>query len=151
MELSSGSRMSRCKERQLAKLSVRLPYEEAQKVYEEISGLPVSRMTLHRSVQRLGAALRDVPRPQESQMGQRALKRHVTADGTMVHLRGEGWKEAKVGACYNVDGQRRAESVTYVGTLEERTRVGPMLYHASGQPTLDQTHDMAFIGDGASW
>jgi len=140
--------MSRCKERCLAKLSVRLPYEEAQQVYEEISGLRTSRMTIHRSVQRLGAAL---PIQQGSTRNKQSLKRQVTADGTMVHLRGEGWKEAKVGACYNVDDQRRAESVMYVGTLEERAHIGPMLYRASGEPTMDQTHDMAFIGDGASW
>ena len=43
--LSWDSRMSEQKERQLARLSVRLPYEEAKKVYEELTGLTVGRMT----------------------------------------------------------------------------------------------------------
>ena len=151
MELGSSSRMSRCKERQLAQLSVRLPYEEAKKVYEEISGLKVSRMTLHRSVQRLGVALRALPMSEATESAKQPLKRQVTADGTMINLRREGWKEAKVGACYNVDEHRRAKAITYVATLEERARVGPMLYRASGEPSMDRTQDMAFIGDGASW
>ena len=57
LELSLGSRMSLQKEQQLALLAVHMPYEEAKKVYEELTQLKTGTMTVHRTVQRLGSTV----------------------------------------------------------------------------------------------
>lgn len=149
LKLSPSSRMSEGKEKQIALLSVRLPYEEAKKVYEELTGFPVGRMTAHRTVQRLGPSQRQDSRAQE--MKPQQGKPHLTADGTMIHIREEGWKEAKVGAHYQVDSDRRAQEVRYAATLEGSERLGEALYRLSGKPTAEETHSMAFVGDAAEW
>ena len=156
LKVGKESRMSLKKERQLAKLAVRIPYEEAKAVYEELTHTKVGRMTAHRSVQRLGKKLQESQNVLESQSpaikeeGNKG-KEHVTADGTMVHFRGEGWKETKVGAYYRVDEERRARDIFYTATLGPRAELGLRLYHLSGEPLLEQTGEMAFVSDAAEW
>lgn len=154
LKLSNQSRMSIQKEKQLALLSVRLPYEEAHKVYEELTRQSAGRMSAHRSVQRLGSktSVEISSRAKKPKLSRQDCgKNHATADGTMIHIREEGWKEAKVGACYEVDSERRAQRVRYVGTLENREQLGKQLYELCGKPGLDQTSEMAFISDAAEW
>lgn len=145
--------MSEQKEKQLALLSVRLPYEEAKIVYEELTKQSAGRMTAHRTVQRLGKKVsRETPKPQKQRTSEtNQNKNHATADGTMIHIRGEGWKEAKVGACYEVDQKRRAQEIHYTGTLESRETLGNLLYDLCGKPEITQTKKMAFVADAAEW
>ena len=154
LKLSGTSRMSQQKEQQLALLSVRLPYEEARKVYGELTGHATGRMTAHRTVQRLGCCERDRPcsdkKLEKSQDAPKGIE-HATADGTMIHIREEGWKEAKVGASYQVNEDRRAENIRYAGTLGSREFLGEKLYRLCGMPGDERTKKMAFIGDAAEW
>lgn len=153
LKLSETSRMSEQKEKQLARLSVRLPYEEAKKVYEELTGQRAGRMTAHRTVQRLGRKVSEKASSHRKQElpEKSPNKNHITADGTMIHIRGEGWKEAKVGACYQVNGQRRAQFIRYTGTFESREKLGNLLYDLCGKPEMTQTKKMAFVADAAEW
>lgn len=155
--LSKRSRMSRQKEEQLALLSVRLPYGEVKKVYEQLTGFWVGRMTAHRTVQRLGKNIQE-GNPEKNKKSKKEMdidqadgKRHITADGTMVNIRGEGWKEAKIGASYIVDNERKGRKIIYAGTLKNREEFGEILYKASGKPEVEETEPMAFLGDGAEW
>ena len=153
LELSQGSRMSLQKEKQLALLAVHMPYEESKKVYEELTQLKTGTMTGHRAVQRLGAAAvkgRAAAAKEEGEQG-RETQRHVTADGVMIHLREEGWKEAKVGSVYEVNGEREAEGQRYTATVEDRASFGRKLYELAGEPEASETVEMAFIGDAARW
>jgi hypothetical protein len=106
-------------------------------------------MTIHRSVQRLGSKLKenDPELPRLSGDG----KRHATGDGVMVNIREEGWKEAQVGAIYEVDESREATEVLYAMGLSERRQLGDKLYRMSGSPDADETGRMAFVSDAASW
>lgn len=151
--LNPKSRMSEQKEKQLALLSVRLPYEEAKRVYEELTGFSVGRMTAHRTIQRLGAGIKEseVWVKPESKTASSPGKRHVTADGVMIHIRGEGWKEAKVGSVYEVDNERKAREMIYTATLEEREVFGQKLYELAGEPEASETATMTFISDAAKW
>lgn len=152
LALHSGSRMSQQKEHQLALLSVRLPYAEAKAVYEALTGLTVGRMTAHRVVQRLGGRAGEVngsvPATAKPEAGG---KTHITADGVMIHLRGEGWKEAKVGAVYEVDDSRETAQVRYTATVESRDVFGEQLYELSGRPEARDSAGMVFISDAAMW
>ena len=152
-ELELGkSRMSMHKERQLALLSVHMPYEEAKKVYEELTQLKTGRMTVHRTVQRLGeeiAGFKVCVKKEQEKTEQ--TKRHVTADGVMVAIRQEGWKEAKVGSVYEVDEEREAREKLYTATVENREIFGRKLYALAGEPEACETAKMAFISDAARW
>ncbi len=154
LKLSGTSRMSSQKEQPLALLSVRLHYEEARKVYGELTGHTTGRMTAHRVVQRLGRCERERPCPEKKPERSKGVFQgleHATADGTMIHIREEGWKEAKVGASYLVNEDRRAESIRYTGTLESREILGEKLYELCGKPGSERTEKMAFISDAAEW
>lgn len=151
LKLSDVSRMSQQKEKQMALLSVRLPYEEARKVYGELTGHSAGRMTAHRTVQRLGKAL---IKNKKAMPLQRAAKdsTHITGDGAMIHFRNEGWKEVKVGGCYKVDKKRRAREIVYTATVKSREQFGEQLYAVGGSPDISAASSrQAFIGDGAEW
>lgn len=108
-----------------------------------------SRMTIHRASQRLGKKLLQNPAPLEKLPGQG--KKHVTADGAMIHIRNEGWKEAQVGAVYEVDSKRRTEAIAYATSLGKRAELGHELYRLCGQPESNETKEMAFVSDAAKW
>lgn len=152
LELSQGSQMSIQKERQLAKLSVRLPYEEAKRVYEELTGQKVGAMTAHRVVQRLGAEMTDRKVSKaEAPKADGQTRQHVTADGVMIHIQKEGWKEAKVGSVYEVDRERKAKETVYTATVEDREVFGQKLYELAGEPEASETAAITFISDAAKW
>ena len=141
--------MSRRKERLLSRLAARLPYEEAKEVYEELSYQKTGRMTIHRTVQSLGTKLKErpVPLPALPDKG----KKHVTADGAMIHIREEGWREALVGAVYEVDDSREATEIIYASRLGNRHALGDDLYRLAGRPESEASRGMAFVADGANW
>lgn len=145
--------MSMQKEKQLALLAVHMPYEEAKKVYEELTHLGVGAMTAHRVVQRLGQAAtkQTTPVAKEELAKEGETKRHVTADGVMIHIREEGWKEAKVGSVYEVNAKREAQETLYAATIESREHFGSRLYQLAGEPEAAETRGMAFVSDAARW
>lgn len=153
-ELELGqSRMSVQKESQLALLSVHMSYEESKKVYEALTRNKTGRMTAHRTVERWADKLENQGglKPSPSPESGTEDKEHVTADGVMVRIREEGWKEAKVGAHYRVDEERKAQEIRYAATLETREEFGQRLYELARQPSLEQTQEMAFVSDAAEW
>ena len=149
LELSKKSRMSRRKESQLTRLAARLPYEEAEEVYEELTYQKTGSMTIHRRVQALGKKVVEKA-PQLPALEDKG-KRHGTADGTMIHIRGEGWKETLVGAVYNVNEDREATEVLYATELGKREKIGQELYRLAGEPEAEETKGMAFVSDAANW
>jgi len=153
LALSQGSRISVQKEKQLALLAVHMPYEEAKKVYEELTRLKTARMTAHRAVQRLAVAMEKKPEAvvTEPIKGKGRTRRHVTADGVMVRIREEGWKEAKVGSVYEVDSERKGVEIRYTATVGDRETFGRQLYRLAGEPEASATRWMTFVSDAARW
>ena len=145
--------MSTQKEKQLALLAVHMPYEETKKVCEELTRLKTGRMTAHRTVQRLGAAKKKEPAGAviEPAKPDSRTRRHVTADGVMIRIREEGWKEAKVGSVYEVDSERKAIGIQYTATVENRETFGHQLYRLAGEPEAATTRWITFISDAARW
>ena len=143
--------MSQNKEQLLARLSVRMPYEEAQKTYRDLTHQNIGTMSVHRAVQRLGKKILSPAAGKQKLNRGLQGKCHESGDGTMIHIRGEGWKEAKVGACYEVDEEGRGQNARYIATLGDRKEFGQKLYALAGNPSLEQTGRSAFISDGAEW
>ena len=151
LELSKKTRMSPKKEEQLVKLSVHMAYEQAERTYEELTGLPASKSGAQRVVQGFGEKINEGQEKVHYKMIKGEGKEHVGSDGTMVNIRQEGWKEIKIGAYYKVDEEREKTQVRYAATTGSREEIGKQLYELAGRPSLEQTAEMGFIGDGAEW
>ena len=146
-----GIGFSQTKERQVLLLSVHMPYAEVERVYEELRGLRTSKSAVQRRVQAVGRTLRATAPERPASPVNRVGPEHITADAAMVYFRGDGWKEVKVGAHYDVDEQRKAHQVRYAATGGSREALGQRLYECAGQPSLEQTEAMAFVSDAAPW
>lgn len=94
---------------QLVWLSGLLPYAQCVEVFERIGQCSISVSSLWRQVQAYGGQLLETAQhqqahvsPERVQLGAAATDhaqvKGVSVDGGMVNIRGEGWKEVKVGA-----------------------------------------------------
>ena len=131
-------------------MSTQMPYRDVEKLYRELTGQCVGKMSAHRTIQRLGKKVKP-PTAVNHKPGEAQTKTHQSADGTMIHIRQEGWKEAKVGACYQVDEEGQGQEIRYVATLRDRLELGEKLYALAGSPSLEETQGTAFISDAAEW
>jgi hypothetical protein len=88
----------------------------------------------------------------------------VAMDGTMVHIRQEGWKELKVGACFDVvasltwDPTRKeweemphAVHNHYVAHLGGPEEFGQLVWARAQQRGWEWARDKEVVGDGAVW
>lgn len=143
--------MSLKKKDELLRLSARMPYREVEKTYKELRGLPASRSAGHRAVRERGAKVKENKEIARHKPLKGNGKEHVGADGVLINIRREGWKEVKVGVYYKTDGEREKESQRYVATTGSREKLGEQLYEIAGRPGLDEGGRMGFISDGAQW
>jgi hypothetical protein len=85
-------------------------------------------------------------------------------DGAMVHVRGEGWKELKVGCVFDLGVQLavntdtgepvevvRAAETSYAAQLGSPSPFGELLWKEARRRRWDQALDTQVIGDGAPW
>jgi hypothetical protein len=91
-------------------------------------------------------------------------RKGVAMDGTMIHIRGEGWKECKVGCVFDVQVQPTRDVET--GDLVERARAvhnsytaylggpepfGKLLWAEAKRRGWEQTPETQALGDAAAW
>jgi len=87
----------------------------------------------------------------------------VAMDGMMVNVRGEGWKELKVGCVFELE-QRRTEDTagqaeervsarhnSYVAVLGGPEPFGQALWAEASRRELPRAVDSIVLGDGAPW
>jgi len=104
---------------------------------------------------------RDRPQPGEAKHSQRM---GVSVDGWLVNIVGEGWKEVKCGAVFEVvrgegydeiSGERlelaQARACTYVAHLGGPEGFGEKLWTEALQRRVPAAYDKVFIGDAAAW
>lgn len=154
-------------------LSGLLPYTQVEAIMQRIAQVGVSRSSIWRRVQVWGRRIQgvvdqerqranalpaqwDPPRPSEGareRMG-------VAMDGTMVHIREEGWKELKIGCVYEVavedgapDALEAAHAVrnSYVAHLGGPEILGELMWAEAQRRHWEQAVDTQAIGDGAPW
>lgn len=161
----------------MVELSGRVDYREAERILSQVGQIETSDNSTWRQAQRWGQGFkehadqeriratvlpgrwgtpcRDV-RPQ-GRMG-------VAMDGTMMHIRDEGWKEVKMGCIFDVrmkwdrdpeTGERveRAHAVnnSYVGHLGGPERFGQMMWAEASRRGWERAVDTQALGDGAPW
>lgn len=102
-------------------LSGLVAYEQAQAVFERVGKRLIPASSIWRANQAYGQRLRSAVEHRRGQvgLGQTTLKaasldhpqpKAISMDGGTVNMRGEGWKEMKVGTVYDVEQRlERAE------------------------------------------
>lgn len=83
-------------------LATLLPYGKAAEVAQEIGGHQVSDSTIWEMVQRAAERTQSALNPVTTQKVGGAACMGVSLDGCMVNVRGEEWKELKLGVVFSV-------------------------------------------------
>jgi hypothetical protein len=164
-------------------------YQSAVEGVAESIKVEVSKTSLWRVVQATGAVVEarlateaggqgQLPSRGQVVAGEQKQKRKMglAADGVYIHLIGEGWKEVKVGAAFEIvplserekrrrlntkERQRtdeaelrervRAEAVSYCAVLGSVDEFEPYLWAEACRRYVPRCWDTVLIGDGAEW
>jgi hypothetical protein len=163
--------------REVVWMSGLVSYEQVAVVLQRLGQMNISVSSIWRRVQVWGNRIQrvvdqerqranalpakwDPPRPSEGpreRMG-------VAMDGTMIHLRDEGWKELKIGCVYKVAVERSAEGngpepireahavgTSYVAHLGGPEMLGELTWAEAQRRHWERAVDTQVIGDGAPW
>jgi hypothetical protein len=148
-------------------LSGILTFGVAAEVLRRIGDLPVSRSRVWRTVKVHGEAIQKI-------MEKRAVAEQVaepesqwmgcSADGGMIHIRDEGWKELKIGAIFEVESHKGKHSRTreemdvgrsvrnsYVAHLGGPEPLGELMWREARRRGWEKAHATMMVGDGAPW
>lgn len=156
-------------------LSGLLPYEQCRAVFEHIGERLIPASSIWRQTQHYGERLQTYAEYQRVQVSVERVvlpdaqhdhtqRKALSLDGGMVNIRGEGWRELKVGAVFNVETrlQRNLQThqleemahgvdVHYTAVLGSKAAFTPALWALAVQHELPTAKERAVIGDGAAW
>lgn len=162
-------------DREMVWLVGQVPYEQAGQIARRIGGWPVTVGTLWNHTQQHGERLAVAAEEQQQQVGLERTRwegeryapqarKAVSLDGGMVYVRGEGWKELKVGLAADLLPQTTRE--TNQSSQEEGVHLRRMRYcgvvgevkpFEQALWALAVEHDIPYAGlvvvtaDGAPW
>jgi hypothetical protein len=154
-----------------------LTFERAENVLAQVGQMLMSDTTAWRQVQSSGAqalaveavqraAASALPERQRIVPGEVATQERLAAtmDGAMIHIRGEGWKELKVGGIGKIRLGPTKDPVTgemlelahtientYVAHLGGPVVFGQQLWAEAYARRWSQAADSVVLGDGAPW
>lgn len=156
-------------------LSGLLPYEHCQAVFERIGQVHIPSSSVWRQTQQHGEGLKTYLNHQQSQVSvervvlpdatqDHAQQKGISMDGGMVNIRGEGWKEFKVGMVFDVEQRlerddrtrelvERAHGVNmaYTAVLGTVDGFAPALWALAVTHQVPQATDSSVSADGAEW
>lgn len=156
-------------------LSGMLPYQQCEQVMARIGEHYVSDSSIWRQSQWYGARMEAEVEHQRQQVSVECIQlpdaRHdhdhrkaVSMDGGMVNIRGEGWRELKVGAVFDVqirlernpqtralDEMAHGVNVNYTAVLGSKETFKPALWALTVQHDLPTARYRSVVADGALW
>lgn len=156
-------------------LSGLLPYEQCSAVFEQIGERLIPTSSIWRQTQQHGERLQGHVEQQREQVGVERVvlpdgrydhdqRKAVSLDGGMVNIRGEGWREMKVGAVFDVetrlerhpqteelDTMAHGVEVHYAAVLGSKEDFTPALWALAVNCEVPTAKERAVIGDGAAW
>lgn len=158
-------------------LSGLLPFREASEVLRKVGGIEVSYSSVWREAQVRGEQIREAEAPSNVEVveleeeplatatEQRAAKRMGSGlDGGMMYIKGEGWKEVKVGVIFDVAHKKRlderskelvevghAVNNSYVAHLGGPEMLGALLWKEARRRRWEKAAETVVLGDGAPW
>lgn len=158
-------------------LSGIVDFEKAEEILEKVGQMTISDSSVWRQTQEWGAGFQAVaeteriranvlpgrwgsPCREAKQKGRMG----VSMDGSMIHIRGEGWKEFKVGSVFEVEvcltldpetGDRvelaHAVNNSYTAHLGGPEIFGQMVWAEAQRRGWEQAVDTQVVGDAAPW
>jgi hypothetical protein len=156
-------------------LSGLLPYQQCQNVFERIGEQMVPSTSIWRQSQRHGARLQAHAEQQQAQVSVERVvlpdasqdhqqQKGVSIDAGMVNIQGEGWKEFKIGAIFEVE-QRLARDertnelverahgvdVEYTAILGSTEQFAPAFWTLAVEREVPTATDSSLTADGAEW
>jgi hypothetical protein len=161
--------------KQMVWLSGLLPYEQCEQVMERIGERYVSDSSIWRQSQVYGEQMQAEVEHQRQQVSVERIQlpdaRHdhdqrkaVSMDGGMVNIRGEGWREVKVGAVFDVetrlernpqtgdlDEMAHGVNVNYTAVVGTKEDFKPALWALAVQHELPTARNRSVVADGALW
>lgn len=161
--------------RRMVWLSGLLPYEQCAAVFEQIGERLIPASSIWRQTQQHGERLYAAVQDQQEQVSVERVvlpavkydhdqRKGVSMDGGMVNIRGEGWRELKVGAVFDVetrlernpqtqqlDEMAHGLNVHYTAVLGSKDAFTPALWALAVAQDVPTAKERAVIGDGAAW
>ena len=156
-------------------LSGLVAYEQAQAVFERVGKRLIPASSIWRASQAYGQRLRSTVEHRRGQvgLGQTHLKaasldhqqpKGISMDGGTLNIRGEGWKEMKVGTVYDVQQrlqrdertqewteQAQAVHVAYTAVLGDVNAFAPALWQLASAHEVPNAAHSSLTADGAEW
>lgn len=161
--------------KQMVWLSGLLPFEQCTEVFERIGGKMIPVSSIWRQTQDYGGRLqaqveheRAQVKPERVHVGDAAhdhrQRKGISMDGGMVNIRGEGWKELKAGAVFDIDirlerDPRTGElsdyahgvNVAYTAVLGTVQQFAPALWALAVAHNVPTAAESSVTADGAEW
>lgn len=154
-----------------------MSYAEATEALQELAQIEISENSVWRLTQEWGEALKRVEAKEEKEANEvieslatgkvesKAMGRlGASMDGTMIYIRGEEWKELKVGCFFDVEAAptldpqtmdwndlAHARNISYVSHLGGPEGFGKKMWCEAKRRRWHQAVDTQVIGDGAVW
>ena len=162
-----GGDMSEGLAKEVVWLSGQLTFGAVADVLERIGDVSVSRSRVWRTVKVHGETIQrtvesrmvaeQIAEPETQRMG-------CSADGGMIHIRDEGWKELKIGVIFEVEPRkekhsRAGEEVevghavrnSYVAHLGGPEPLGDLMWKEARRRGWEKAPATMVVGDGAPW
>lgn len=159
------------------KYSGKLSYGETAEALVELGQINISVKSVWRLTQHWGEVLRQVEAQEETRAngtvdspatgqieGKTDPRLGASMDGTMIYIRGEEWKELKVGCLFEVELEPTLEAETgdwievgharrtsYVSHLGGPEEFGKKMWTEAKRRHWQQAVDTQVVGDGATW
>lgn len=161
--------------RQMTWLSGLLPFEQCQAVFWELSKRLIPSSSIWRQSQYYGEKLWDFAKREAEQVSVERIvlpdaredheqKKGLAMDGGMVNVRGEGWREVKVAAVFDIETKlERDPHTAMLGDYAHACKIHYRAILGSKQDFAKQAWALAVkyqvptakerlvIGDGAAW
>lgn len=152
-----------------------MTYDQAAQILREVGQIDISQSSIWRRVARWGQRFEEIEARQQVKAYEweegvdldpnRSLGRMGAAmDGTMVHIREEGWKELKTGCVFEIGSRLQfdvhtqeeielgsAVNNSYVAHLGGPETFGRQMWAEARQRFWMHAEDSLTIGDGAAW
>jgi hypothetical protein len=156
-------------------LAAKDTYAEAEATFRRIGRRSVPASTIWDTTQREGERLKRWVEQQQAQVGVERVvlppagadhdqPLGVSLDGGKVHVRGEGWKEFKAGAVFDLVAlpaldretgewvdEVHGVNLSYRAVVGSVAEFGPALWALAVERQVPQAADVAVVADGADW
>lgn len=156
-------------------LSGLLTYEQSSEVFERIAHRLIPGASIWRQTQQYGARLEVYQQAEQAHVSVERVvlpnqrdpvqkRKGLSMDGGMVNIRGEGWKEFKIGTIFEVEQRWERDPKTrellrvphgvgmvYSALLGSAAEFAPVLWKLAVEQRIPQADDTSVIADGAEW